>query len=402
MIPDHIQLLQEGEAFVAVADEIGGTLNYAKEVLAFRNPSYFDGDLRKLKLVQYEELVLRAMDKGGTELLSKCRGFFKNLQSGLILSTVGDESEAERLSGGDFDGDKAWICFDPALVEQVADAEPALRPDLPEKHPKENGLATDVTVVDRIKFARHFKYHQRQLGYLANTLDRAMDMFEDYSASPEVTDIARQSFLQVDHPYQLCAPKLETANVLEGYKQPHWAENKAIADDEQPDKVYKSTKALGKLWDYVERKIELAVSHGIVKPNSHILELVDTACERMTLDRLAALKLEMRSAVIRYKLEIKELIVKKPSIETINEKSQALGHAERLRLIINPYGSEEDRTLAAAILYHECGDSKSFAWKVAHDYLINIVARAQNKKNDRLPPIMTHDMEKLAFGRSKK
>jgi hypothetical protein len=119
MLPDHIQLLQEGEAFVGLPDELRGSLHNAKEVLAFRNPSYFDGDLRKLKLVQYDDLLLRANEKGGT-WVAKCQGFFKNSTAALVLSTIGSESEAARMSGGDFDGDKAWICFDRDLVEQVS------------------------------------------------------------------------------------------------------------------------------------------------------------------------------------------------------------------------------------------------------------------------------------------
>ena len=106
------------------------------------------------------------------------------------------------MSGGDYDGDKAWICFDRELVEQVSHAEPAVRPAIPTEHPCEVTLARDASLAERIKFARHFKKHPWQLGFLANALDRAMDV-DGYTQSHEVDDIARQAFLQVDHPYRL-------------------------------------------------------------------------------------------------------------------------------------------------------------------------------------------------------
>ncbi|KAI2512676.1 hypothetical protein MHU86_1672 [Fragilaria crotonensis] len=42
-----------------------GSLYEAKEVLAFRNPSYFDGDLRKLTLVTFDDLLLRMKNLAG-------------------------------------------------------------------------------------------------------------------------------------------------------------------------------------------------------------------------------------------------------------------------------------------------------------------------------------------------
>ena len=125
MLPDHVQFLKEGEAFVALPDDARASLLTSTEVLAFRNPSYFEGDLRKLTLVHYEDLKLRAdaEDKKagnvGQDRVVQCRRFFKNLTAAIVLSTFGSESEADRMSGGDYDGDKAWICFDRDLVEQV-------------------------------------------------------------------------------------------------------------------------------------------------------------------------------------------------------------------------------------------------------------------------------------------
>ena len=407
MLPDHVQLLKEGEAFVALPADARGSLKTATEVLTFRNPSYFDGDLRKLTLVHYEDLLLRADAEDtkagnvGQESFAKCKNFFGNLTTAIVLSTLGSESEADRMSGGDYDGDKAWICFDQDLVEQVVAAEPASRPDPLPKDQAELRLLVHASWKDRVKFARHFKNHQRQLGYLATKLDGAMDMFDDFSKSPVIDDLARQAFLQVDHPYQLCAPKSFTTDYLSSQKEPHWFRNEALHAGEEHAKVYRSEKAMGFLWDYVEKKIERAVSHGNGNevPNTHILELADTACTRSDFTEL---KSKMRRAANAYYSVWKELTNAKASLEKIGQKCQLHAQAERARLIINASESEDERTLAAAVLYKECGDSKRFAWRVAPDYLFLIVVRAQNRGKSTLPLIMDPEIDRLAFGKSKR
>jgi hypothetical protein len=97
MLPDHTGLLQSDEAYVAVGDEsthyeIGRLGN----IIAMRLPSYFPSDIRKLKVVSKEELLQRCPSKGK---------FFCGILAGIVLSTKGNRSVAEMMSGGDFDGD---------------------------------------------------------------------------------------------------------------------------------------------------------------------------------------------------------------------------------------------------------------------------------------------------------
>jgi hypothetical protein len=407
MLPDHVQLLKEGEVYVALHNDERGSLDTATEVLTFRNPSYFDGDLRKLTLVHYDELLLRAdtRDKkagmGGREWVAKCQGFFRNLTAAIVLSTLGSESEADRMSGGDFDGDKAWICFDQDLVEQVVAAEPANRPIPPPRDQSEHRLVVESSLIHRIKFARHFKNHPWQLRYLATTLDKAMDMFDDFSTSPQVDDIARQAFLQVDHPYQLCALKLVTTDFLSTHKRPHWSLNQALHAGEEHDKAYRSEKAMGFLWDYVEKKIQRAVSYANSNnvPNTHILELADTACTRSDYSEL---KSKTRKASAAYNAELKELMGAKASLDKVGEMTKLRAQAARAKLIVDAFDSEDERTLAAAVLYKECGEKTGFAWKVARDYLILVVVRAQNRGKSTLPFIMDPEIANLAFGHTMK
>lgn len=75
-----------------------------------RLPSYFAGDLRKLKRVSREELRRRCSERFM---------FFDGVIVGLVLSTKGDTSEAEMMSGGDFDGDRAFVTWEKDIVSHV-------------------------------------------------------------------------------------------------------------------------------------------------------------------------------------------------------------------------------------------------------------------------------------------
>eukprot|EP00978_Attheya_sp_CCMP212_P026426 scaffold86901_cov53-Attheya_sp.AAC.2 len=111
MFPDHTGLLEQGEVYVAVGDRVvHNEINGQEHVLSMRLPSYFKGDLRKLKSVSRAELHRRCRDR--------C-SFFDGIFVGLIISTKGHKSEAEMMSGGDFDGDKAWVCWEDEIVKHV-------------------------------------------------------------------------------------------------------------------------------------------------------------------------------------------------------------------------------------------------------------------------------------------
>ena len=112
MIPDHTALLRPYEAYVAVGDS---TIQYEVEsnshILAMRLPSYFKGDLRKLQCISRVELRKRCLRRSI---------FFDGIKVGLVLSTIGLMSEAEKMSGGDFDGDRAWVCWEEEIVNHVS------------------------------------------------------------------------------------------------------------------------------------------------------------------------------------------------------------------------------------------------------------------------------------------
>lgn len=183
--------------------KLGGKYVEATEILAMRSPSYFVGDLRKLKLVSDTELVQRALGFHEPENLDirlrrtgkeRC-DFFLNAQNVLICSTKG-RPEADKMSGGDYDGDTAWTCWNPVLLDQVEVVEAEDTAGfVVEKDPKEQQLFHSTTIDDRLDFYYHYRLHQSHLGKAAEALDRAIDRF---GFQHEFTrDLGRVAFLRV-------------------------------------------------------------------------------------------------------------------------------------------------------------------------------------------------------------
>ena len=102
------------------------------------------------------------------------------------------------MSGGDFDGDKAWVCFDPLLTEQICDCPPSITTSSDyeiKKSNKESELAFNSKIIDRVLFSWNFRYHQGALGMMSNTLDSSLDSLGFDSEEAKI--IGREAFLQV-------------------------------------------------------------------------------------------------------------------------------------------------------------------------------------------------------------
>ncbi|KAL9001670.1 MAG: hypothetical protein Q9188_005363 [Gyalolechia gomerana] len=91
-------VLREGQCAVRVTMDHGGVPKtiIGSDVLVTRNPCLHPGDLQKFKAVQYEELA--------------------HLTDCIIFPTQGRRPSADLMSGGDLDGDKFFVCWDPDLI----------------------------------------------------------------------------------------------------------------------------------------------------------------------------------------------------------------------------------------------------------------------------------------------
>jgi RNA dependent RNA polymerase len=149
-----------------------------------KSPSYFSTDLRRLQLVDLETLCQRDIGK------SK---FFQNITDGIVLSIP----EAQNMSGGDYDGDEAWICTHKPLLDCLPKELVAknLSVFTKKKAKAEKMLWEGSNVRDWLKYAWHFRNHQGDLGTLANKLDLYVDLhtFDD----PETEMIGVAAFRQV-------------------------------------------------------------------------------------------------------------------------------------------------------------------------------------------------------------
>lgn len=168
MLPDHTGLLESDEVLVALGDESAQyEVNAVNSIVAMRLPSYFLGDLRKLKTVSKAKLNERCRLKG---LCSSKSDFFSGITAALVLSTKGKKSQADMMSGGDFDGDKAWCCWNEKILGYVKES-PGQNTEL-YKQPKDPFKEQPMNWSDPdwsnliINYTMQHRHDKRQLGAL--------------------------------------------------------------------------------------------------------------------------------------------------------------------------------------------------------------------------------------------
>ncbi|KAF2653643.1 RdRP-domain-containing protein [Lophiostoma macrostomum CBS 122681] len=105
--------LKEGECFVRITTDGDGKPRTIinTEVLVTRNPCLHPGDLQKLKAVDVPEL--------------------SHLADCIVFSTQGKRPSADLMSGGDLDGDKFFVTWDPDIIPRTV-SEPAAYPGVKE------------------------------------------------------------------------------------------------------------------------------------------------------------------------------------------------------------------------------------------------------------------------------
>ena len=117
MVPDWTGTLEEGEVFINFSnfnDKSTGVQNARPilngvDVLVARSPAHYASDVQKVRAVFKVELL--------------------HLVDVIVFSTKG-RCLAAKLSGGDYDGDIAWTCWEPTIVDNFQNAETVEPPDL--------------------------------------------------------------------------------------------------------------------------------------------------------------------------------------------------------------------------------------------------------------------------------
>lgn len=116
MVPDFWGVLEPNEvhldfsSFVDNETGLSDTQLENVDVLVARNPAHYPSDIQRVTAVNKHEL--------------------RHLKDVIVFSTKRYPSLADKLSGGDYDGDIAWVCWDRAIVESFANANVPKVPDL--------------------------------------------------------------------------------------------------------------------------------------------------------------------------------------------------------------------------------------------------------------------------------
>ncbi|TVY87856.1 putative RNA-dependent RNA polymerase [Lachnellula willkommii] len=131
MVPDFWGVLEPDEVYIDFSnfvDDVSGftgvRLNKGEDVLVARSPAHFVSDVQKVRVVVKPELW--------------------GLENIIVFPTKafpGEPSLAQKLSGGDYDGDLAWVCWEPSIVDNF---EAAKVPDMPDLV-KEGYITQDST-----------------------------------------------------------------------------------------------------------------------------------------------------------------------------------------------------------------------------------------------------------------
>ncbi|KAJ2903833.1 hypothetical protein MKZ38_009309 [Zalerion maritima] len=109
MIADMWGVLKEGEVHVCFADvfqdeatHFSDTMLDDCDVLVSRSPAHLPSDVQRAKAVFCRQL--------------------RKLKNVVVFSTKGSQPLADKLSGGDYDGDLAWVCWDQNLARNFSNS----------------------------------------------------------------------------------------------------------------------------------------------------------------------------------------------------------------------------------------------------------------------------------------
>jgi len=134
MVVDFWGVLQEGEVHLGFSSKFQAedqdhslTLLTDCDVLVARSPAHFASDVQKVRAVFKNELH-----------------FLKDV---IVFSSFGDVPLADKLSGGDYDGDQAWVCWDPEIVNNFENAEVPPPTDLSEYLVKDKTRFEDLVAL---------------------------------------------------------------------------------------------------------------------------------------------------------------------------------------------------------------------------------------------------------------
>ncbi|KZL80643.1 rna-directed rna polymerase [Colletotrichum incanum] len=165
MVIDFWNVLEEGEVHLCFSSKFrtetfSDSMLHDCDVLVARSPTHFVSDMQRVKAVFKPELHA--------------------LKDVIVFSAKGNVPLADKLSGGDYDGDKAWVCWEPAIVSNFRNAEVPPSPDLSSYLKKDRTTFFDLekqrgnsnAVLDMISRGIAFSMRPSYLGIATNFKER--------------------------------------------------------------------------------------------------------------------------------------------------------------------------------------------------------------------------------------
>ena len=190
MIADPLNVLAENEVHIGFSgsfkdkDGFDQMMLHGVDVLVARLPAHLPSDIQKVRAVFKPELRM--------------------YQNVVIFSCRGEVSLASKLSGGDYDGDKAWMCWEPNIVKPFQNVSVPRDPSL-----KTYGIEKDATTVSQfldtpVDYMDRFLTHAFDFNLRSSMLGRctvfheAMCYAKGNLNSPDAISIALLLGLLVD------------------------------------------------------------------------------------------------------------------------------------------------------------------------------------------------------------
>ncbi|TFA98169.1 putative RNA-dependent RNA polymerase SHL2 [Trichoderma ghanense] len=147
MAADFTSTLEEDEVHLSFstkfqAEGFSDTLLEDMDILVARAPAHLPSDIQRVKVVSRPEL--------------------RKLKDVIIFSTKGRDPLADKLSGGDYDGDLAWVCWDQNIVKNFSNALVPKKPDLIQSGYLRKMGTQFKSILDEVESNNYYKYRSNR------------------------------------------------------------------------------------------------------------------------------------------------------------------------------------------------------------------------------------------------
>ncbi|KAM0252534.1 hypothetical protein ACHAQJ_007666 [Trichoderma viride] len=151
MVADFSSTLKEGEVHLSFstkfqAEGFSDTLLEHMDILVARAPAHLPSDIQRVRVVSRPEL--------------------RKLKDVIIFSTKGSIPLADKLSGGDYDGDMAWVCWDQNIVLNFENACVPEKPDFIESGYLRKRTTQFTNILDSVASSNYHKYNNSKSEHL--------------------------------------------------------------------------------------------------------------------------------------------------------------------------------------------------------------------------------------------